>query len=149
MLLRNETQMALSQVETLCFEAADRAAAAVVRSGGELARLFDVLAQQHREFAEELAGHIRALDDLPQQPDPDRETIDEMLSSIKALLSGDAQQTLIDECIRIEQALLDAATAALHANVPAAAQSVLQRIASHAEQALRDLSAQSGPKQDG
>ncbi|WP_292931815.1 hypothetical protein [Noviherbaspirillum sp.] len=37
------------------------------------------------------------LDDLPKQPDPDPEVPGQVLTDIKAILSGDAQATFIEE----------------------------------------------------
>ncbi len=142
MLLRDERQMAVSAVETLCLETADHYAAAARRTDDAgLAQLFDTLAQQRRQLAAELAAQIRALDDLPQQPDPDREAVEEVFSGIKAFLSGDARAVLVGERERAEEDLAAAASAALrHAQGPQM-HDVLRRILAHAEAAMRELAA--------
>lgn len=145
MLLRDDRQMAVSAVETLCFETADAyvAAAAVAAKANRpaLVRLFDGLAEQRRRLASELAAHIRALDDLPKQPDPDREALGLVLSGIKALLSGDAQDALIDARLRAEDALAAAAHDALQYELPSETRSMLERIQAHAESSRRELTA--------
>lgn len=140
MLLRNEQQLALNQVETLCVAAADHYATAAADTDDEaLSRLFDELARQRREFAVELAEHIRALDDLPQHPDPDRETVDDLITSIKAFFSEDERATLIDERKKLELELSAAAQAALLQAFPEETRLFLQRLLSHAEATIGRL----------
>lgn len=142
MLLRDDRQMAVSDVETLCIEAAERYAAAAVKAHETaLAGLFAELAQEHRQFAAELARHIRASGDLPQPPDPDKEAVAEMLTGLKGLLRGDVHDTLIDERERAEQALAGAARAALQHAHGADLQALLQAILAHAESVKGRLAA--------
>lgn len=140
MLLRDDRQVAVNAVETLCFETADSYEAAASQTGTPvLAGLFSGLAQQRRLLAAELAAHIRALDDLPQQPDPDREAIGQVLSGIKALLSGNADAALIEERLQAERKLADAARDAAQFDLPAETRDMLLRIGAHAESAQREL----------
>lgn len=146
MLLRDERQMALSAVETLCFETADSYANAAKRTDDQaLATRFETLAAQRRGLAADLAAHIRALDDLPQQPDPDREAFQNVVSSVMALLSGDVRTTLIDERIQGEEALTKAVREALQHALPPDTQSMLQRLLAHAESARNALEAARRP----
>ena len=142
MLLRNEQQLALNRVETLCIETADHYAAAADQVDDPmLSDLFGDLARQRREFAMALAAHIRALDDLPQQPDPDRETIDDLLTSIKAFLSGDQRDTLIDERKKLEYALVEAIQTGLQQALPEDTKILLRQLLSQVETALGQLEA--------
>jgi uncharacterized protein (TIGR02284 family) len=127
--LRNKKQMALNRVETLCVKAADHyAAAAGKTSDPALARLFDQLAQQHRQFAADLVLHIRALDDLPQYPDPDKETMEDLITGIKAFFSGDERSILINEREQAEQDIEEAVQAALQVALPQETKSLLAHI---------------------
>lgn len=145
MLLRNEQQLALNQVETLCIETADRYAAAANTADDQiLSQLFDELARQRQEFSARLADHIRAIDDLPQQPDPDRETVDELLTGIKAFFSGDQRDTLIDESKKLEHALADAIQAGLQQPLPEEAKALLTKLLSHVDTTLGRLDAAHG-----
>lgn len=140
MLLRDDRQMAVNAVETLCFETADGYEAAASKTGTpQLASLFGELAQQRRQLAAELAAHIRALDDLPQQPDPDREAIGQVLSGIKALLSGDVDASLIDERMQAERKLSDAVRDTMQVELPEETRAMLLRIGTHAESARHAL----------
>lgn len=142
MLLRDDLQMAVNAVETLCFETADGYASAATRTDQpEVARLFADLAAQRNQFAAELAAHIRALDDLPQQPDPDREAMGQVLSGIKALLSGDAHAALIDERMQVEDKLAAAAHDALRHELPAETRSMLERLLAHVVSSKQELAA--------
>lgn len=140
MLLRDDRQIALNQVETLSVEAADAYAAAVDKTEDEeLKRVFDTLAHEHGSFARELAEQIRALDDLPKGPDPDRETIAQALTGIRAFFSGDARATLLADREQCELELEQATHAALGLQLPAATEAVLRRILAHAGSARQRL----------
>lgn len=140
MLLRDERQIALSEVETLCMEAADGYTAAAEKADdAELERLFAELAREHGQLAAELAPHIRALDDLPQTPDPDREAVEQAMTGIRAFFSSDARHVLLADREHCERELEQTARAALHQSLPPATSAVLQRIVSHAGEALQRL----------
>jgi uncharacterized protein (TIGR02284 family) len=142
MLLRDERQIALNTVETMCFETADHYESAASRVDDDgLTKLFASLAGQRRQLTDELAVHIRALDDLPQQPDPDRETVEHALTGIKAFFSGDARTTMIDERQRAEDALATAVREALRQDFAPDTHALLERILAHAETAKRELDA--------
>lgn len=140
MLLRDDRQVAVGTVETLCFETAGSYANAAEKiEAASLALVFARLAEERRQLAIELAAHIRMLDDLPKQPDPDREVLGQMLTGIKAILSGDAQATFIEERTDAEEKLVAAAQEALRHTLPAETQSMLRQIREHAESAKREL----------
>lgn len=142
MLLRDDRQMAISEVETLCMEAAERYAAAAGKADdATLAALFSELANQHQQFAAALARHIRADDDLPQPPDPDREAVKDVLTGIKSLLQGGARDTLLDEREQGEEALANAVRVALKLENPDEERTLLEDILAHAKAAKGKLSA--------
>ena len=142
MLLRDERQMSVNAVEKLCFETADHYEAAASELGDDrLAQVFTALAEERQRLAAELAVQIRTLDDLPQQPDPDREAVSHMLAGIKALLSGDMRASLVADCERGEEALVSAVHAALRQDLPPEMLEVLRRVLAHAESAQRELTA--------
>lgn len=140
MLLRDERQMAVNAVETLCFETADSYANAATKTDdASLTELFGKLATQRAQLAAELAAHIRAMDDLPQQPDPDREALEHVVSGIKAFLSGNARAALVEERMRGEDGLIASARDALRQELPPETRSMLERILAHGESAKREL----------
>jgi uncharacterized protein (TIGR02284 family) len=142
MLLRTDEQVALNQVESLMIEAADRYDTAAARTGdAQLAQLFAGLAQRRRQLAAELAQHIRALDDLPQYPDPDRETVQDLLTGIKALFSADERKALIDERVQAEQKLAESVQGALQLAVPEQRAALLGRMLADIEAACNQLGA--------
>ncbi|HJV75686.1 MAG TPA: DUF2383 domain-containing protein [Noviherbaspirillum sp.] len=142
MLLRDDTQMAISQVETLCIESADHYAVAAEKAGdATLAKLFVELAHARRELAAALARHIRAGDDLPQPPDPDKVAVGEVLADIKGWLSGDARSVLIGQRERDEESLAEAVRSALGHEMETGMRSTLQDILAHAEAAKGKLAA--------
>lgn len=142
MLLRNNQQLALNEVGTLCIESADHyATAAGKTSDPQLAQLFTELEAERRELAAELAAHIRALDDLPQEPDPDMEAVEHLLTSVKALFSADERGILIGERVQFEHKLAEAVRAALQEDLPEDAKALLARILAGVEAAMRRLEA--------
>ncbi|HEV2610421.1 MAG TPA: DUF2383 domain-containing protein [Noviherbaspirillum sp.] len=142
MLLRSEQQLALNDLESLCMEAADQYTAVAGKTADvSLSALFEELGHHYEQLAKELAVHIRALGDLPQSPDPDREAVDSLVSSIKAFFSNDERIPLIEERQAAEQAIAQAAHAALQLELPAAAIATVQRILAHAENAGSRLDA--------
>lgn len=142
MLFRDDRQMAISGVETLCIEVADRYAAVADKAGDRaLAGLFAELAQQHRQYAAALARQIRSDDDLPQPPDPDKEAVKDVLTGIKGFLHGDVRDTLLEERERGEGELADAARAALRFDLQAGVRHLLEDILAHAETARGRLAA--------
>lgn len=139
MLLRNEAQMALNQVESLVVESADHYEAAAGKTASPLSQLLTELAQERRQLASELAAHIRALDDLPQHPDPDREAVGDLLTSIKTLFSDNTDDVVIDERMRFEDELAKAVREALQQALPEDTKTFLQRVASNIESAKSRL----------
>jgi uncharacterized protein (TIGR02284 family) len=140
MLLRNEQQLALNQIETLCMASADHYALAVDDSDDPtLAQLFGDLARERKSFAVELADHIRALNDLPQQPDPDRETVEDLLTGIKAFFSGDQRDTLIEDRKKQELELAEAIQAGLQQALSAETKMFLRRLLNHVDASMQRL----------
>lgn len=140
MLLRDDRQIALSQLEMLCIEAADGYAAAVDRTDNAmLKQLFAELGKEHSRFAADLAPHIRALDDLPKSPDPDRETIEHALTAVRGFLSGHARETLLADQEHRELKVEEAAREALKQALSGEADALVRRIRTHAGKARERL----------
>lgn len=98
-MLRDDREVALDELITLCGEAADRYADAKTQlSDAELQALFEEFSGQRRAMAETLSDHLRGLGALPRAPDPDAETAHLLIGRIKAALSSDERLTLIEEC---------------------------------------------------
>lgn len=142
MLLRDECQMALNALEEKCIEAADHFQSAAQLAGdAPAASLFANLAQRRRQLAGDLAEHIRASDDLPQAPDPDRELFGDMISSLKTLFSADAARTLIEERLAFEQSIVDIIVQARKLTLPGPVRMTLDRIEADVRMAQGQLAA--------
>lgn len=142
LMMRDARQMALNEVEVRCMEAADHYATAAQRIDDEdLAQLFVELARERKRQAAELVPQLRALGDLPRAPDKDRETVEEMLSSVKSFFSGDKRATVIDEREQAEVQLADAVTAALQCELPPETQNMLLAMRSSIDAAKKNLEA--------
>lgn len=140
MLLRDDRQIALSQLEILSIEAADGYASAADRTDNtELRQLFGELGNEHSRFAADLALQIRALDDLPKSPDPDRETMEHALSAVRGFLSGHTRETLLAEQEQRELKVEEAAREALKHALSGEAEVLVQGILAQAGKARERL----------
>lgn len=129
MLLRDDKQAALNRVESLCLETADGYGSAAGQADDRtLAALFEQARQQRQRLATELAPHIRALGDLPRQPDPDREALDHVVDGIKAFLSGDGDAALLEQRLAADAGLEEAIRAALDENLAPDTRDMLKRM---------------------
>jgi hypothetical protein len=129
MLTRDNEQILLNEIHVLCMEAADHYEAAGLKEGvADMEGVFSEAAQQYRRLAAELAAYIRLNDDQPKMPDPDRETLDLFLTSIKARLANNERKMLIQEHAKIEQKLSETIKAAMECDFPPDVKSLLKDI---------------------
>lgn len=136
MLLRDDRQAALNRIETLCLaSAADYEAAAEQTHDSALSGDFQALASRHRALAERLAPHIRALGDLPRQPDPDREAFGHVLDGLRTLLAQNESAELVERRLAAENELMDALRAALELPMPEPTRTALHELQSEVEAA--------------
>ena len=63
---------------------------------GEIAVQREILSQNVRAV-------IHTLGDLPAEPDPDRETLEQLAHKIRALVSSDQQVKILEQCLGAEQ----------------------------------------------
>jgi hypothetical protein len=136
--LLSELQIALNDVVVACLEAADghEAAAGMLEEDDRLAGRLRDLARARREAADELGEVIRALGDLPPAPDADLEAARELASLVKAALSPDQRQTLLEERAAAE-ARLEAyiAPALARADLPETARPALLELSASSRDA--------------
>lgn len=110
-MLRTEQQAALDDVIVMCLYAADRYQSAAQRaSDRRLSEFFVTLAQERKQFAQRLTHVLVSIGSMPSQPDPDKETLDEVITRIKMAFAGDERSLLLEEGRHVEQQI--AATAA-------------------------------------
>lgn len=135
MLFRDDKQAALNLVETLCQECAGAYAAAATQvKDAALAAQFQQAHARLQQCAAQLAPHIRALGDLPNEPDPDRETVENVVERVRNFLTGDADANVLAHRIeadhKLQDALVEARGQALHNDTLA----LLDEIATSLEQ---------------
>ncbi len=140
MLLRDDRQMAISDIEALCIETADHLAAAANQTDDmNLKQLFTELALQRRQLAIELAVHIRSLDDLPKTPDPDREQFGDFVTSVKSFFSSDLRGTLLNDRLAAEDRMDAVLDAAQHVALPHPTITMIERIRDNVRMTRRRL----------
>ncbi len=135
--LLSELQAALNDVIVACMETADgHDATAGMLQDERLAGLLRDLARTRREAADELGDVIRELGNLPPAPDADLEVARELASRVKAALSPDERQTLMQERAAAEAHLETCIAQALaHADLPETARTPLSRLSASSQEA--------------
>lgn len=139
MLTRDNEQILLNEIHSLCMEAADHYQATQLKPCvADLEAVLSEAARAHQEFAVQLAAYIRKHDDQPRLPDPDKETLDLFLSSVKARLAGSEKRSLMEDQAKIEQKLCDVIQAALQSSLPPDIKQLLEKIQEKAR-SMQDL----------
>lgn len=129
MLMRDADQILLNEIHVLCVEAADHyRAAASNHFAPDMEPAFLEAATAYEKFAADLAVYIRTHDDQPRLPDPDKETLGILFTSLKTKLASDERQTLIEDQVKVEQKLRDAVTTALQSISAPEIRPLLERI---------------------
>ena len=142
-MLRSELQVALNDVVVACLEAADgHERAADFELDPELADLLHALTEERRSLAEALGERLRDVGDLPRAPDSDLEAVRGVVSRLKAALSADERQALLEERAAAEANLEQAAANALgRDDLPADARALIEQIRERARDARDRLTA--------
>ena len=118
-MLMNDKQVAVNDVILRLREAADHYAHAARATEDD--RLAERFAERGRSLADMAAGlesHIRRLGELPRRPDPEREALEEMLMRLGAGIIADERSRHIHALRRREEAIEEAAVAALRQPLP-------------------------------
>lgn len=68
--------------------------------------LFEI-AQERETYIAPLQGLVKALGELPETPDSDKELLDELGGKLTQLLSDDFQNAVFDRCLRKDELLAD------------------------------------------
>lgn len=140
-MLRSEQQVALNDVIVAAHEAADgHETAADVIPDAELAARLRTFARERREAADRLGVHLRELGDLPTLPDSDLETLRDLLSRFKSVLSPEEWQSLLEDRVQAERHVVERARAALALEQREQARAVLQELERAAIEACEHLS---------
>jgi uncharacterized protein (TIGR02284 family) len=140
-MLRNELQITLNDLIVACLEAADgHEAAAEILGDDPLAEALRSLAGARRALAGQFGEHLRALGDLPREPDADLETVRELAARVMAALSADHRRVLLDERSAAEAHLAAGAEAALaHGDLSDETGALVRRVRDDAQAAQHHL----------
>ncbi|MGH6902312.1 MAG: DUF2383 domain-containing protein [Geminicoccaceae bacterium] len=138
-MLRDDRQAALNAAIEACLHAAH-----VHEDGAdqiEDAPSLRQLAARRRQDAEALAAHLRQLGDLPMPPDPEYEAVTDLVSHVKAALTGDERGQVLERSQAAEEAMAEALRQALKEDLApdcrSAVEAVLSSSAEIRWQALR------------
>lgn len=138
-MLMNDKQVAVNDVILRLREAADHYAnAAQVLSGRKFADGFATRGRECSDAAVNLEKDIRRLGELPRRPDPERETLDQMLTRLGASISGHERSRYAQALQHREAAIEEAAGVALRQPLAADTLAAMEHIRSAArEQSAR------------
>lgn len=140
MLIRDTEQILLNEIHVLCVEAVDHYhAASSNHSAPDMESAFLQAATTYEELAADLAAYIRKHDDQPRLPDPDKETLGLLFTSLKTKLAADERQALIEDQARIEQKLCEAVESALQSGLSPEIRPLLERILSQSKSMMHLL----------
>ncbi|HUO83368.1 MAG TPA: hypothetical protein VM616_10995 [Gammaproteobacteria bacterium] len=118
-MLMNDKQVAVNDVILRLREAADHYAhAARAIEDDRLAKRFAERCRSLADMAAGLESHIRRLGELPRRPDPEREALEELLMRLGAGIIADERSRHIHALRRREEAIEEAAVAALRQPLP-------------------------------
>ena len=107
-----------------------------------LAAVLEDLAEQRQATGKELSVHIRALGDLPDALDVDRESLSRMGALIKASVSDDPHalcETLARQAARLERGIVEQAERSLSTPITGSVRSSVQRLRDSARAGVRRL----------
>jgi uncharacterized protein (TIGR02284 family) len=145
MLLRDDKQAAMNDLLVALEDAADRYRdAAQIAHEPALASLFQRLARRRLDMAREARAHLRRLGDLPRTPDSDLETIESLLTHVKAALSPDERRTLLIERSRTEARVEELIKTALTTGLAPDMEASLQRMQEEVAATRQELNAAAG-----
>jgi uncharacterized protein (TIGR02284 family) len=142
--LLSELQATLNDILVACLEAADghESAAGMLVEDDRLAGMLRDLAQRRREAADEFGKLVRETGALPPAPDADLEVARDLASRVKAALSSDGRQTLMQERAAAESHLEACIAQALaRADLPESARERLLQLSTSARDAHDRLAA--------
>lgn len=126
-MLRDERQVALDCVIVNAKRAADSYDdAAAIATDPAMAALFQELSRRRDAMAKELEPHLRALGELPSDPDVESEALGQVWRRVKTTLASDGQAPLLAEAAATEEELARCIDAATAADLPDATKTLLR-----------------------
>jgi hypothetical protein len=139
--IRDERQARLNDLLVACKSSAeDYEQAAELAESAALAQFFRATADYRWGLADVLAAQVRNLDDLPREPDPDRQLLDHALTRLKTALHLAGDRDLAAERREDDLGLLDAARSTAELDLPAPAGEAVGTVVAHVQATLDALS---------
>ncbi|HEX5512912.1 MAG TPA: hypothetical protein VFY81_00805 [Gammaproteobacteria bacterium] len=140
-MLRNDTEVALHDLlEALTAAAHLYADDAEALGEDPLAGCCRKLALRREQLAAAVAAELRRRDDLPSEPDPDRETLARLGQRLRTLFSRDEREVVVAERLEAESAIERLAQRAAELVAEPASRQLFEEIEHDAEEARLQLS---------
>jgi uncharacterized protein (TIGR02284 family) len=131
MMIRDDRQVAINLVVEALLEAAHiHQEGAELLEGQDLSAALRALAEQRRRAAQELGDHVRALGDLPSEPDADLQAARDLLARLQVAMADDRSDQVAQRCRHAEEHLAGRVGAALEEDLPAETRAVLESLRS-------------------
>ncbi len=140
-MFRTDEQVAINEVLIRLHHTADHYAdAAEAITDSSAAEKYRNDSAACRALVDELAGLIRSSGELPPQPDPDREFLEQAITRLSAGVSPEDKTIFAEALANREAAVVEAADSALAMTLPADIETLVRQIKNGAVERRQDLS---------
>lgn len=113
MILKDPADVALNRLHVALCKAADQYEhSASIAADPKISAFFRELALERKSMAKTLEEHIRKIG-LPRLPNPEREGLEKLATTLKTAVAGDRDAALINDQKTLEQNISVACTASL------------------------------------
>ncbi len=133
-LLRTDQQVAMNAFyAAIRKSAAHYQDAAMFLDNAQLSATFKELAEQRQALSRKVKAAIRTLDDLPAEPDPDRESLEQLAHHISARVSADQAAGILQQRMANEQEVHDLASDARETALDANCAALVDEVEKHVQ----------------
>lgn len=106
-IIRTEQQADAVEILKLVMETHDYYADMSEVANDDIGAVLECVAAERASFIPRAKAMVKALGELPVQPDPDKELLQKVGGGITQLLAGDSNDAVIDKCLQHDQKLAD------------------------------------------
>ena len=133
-LIRTDQQVAMNALYTAIRKNADHYHDAALRLGDSaLTMVFHEIVEQRNILSENIRELVRGLGDLPSEPDPDRETLEQLAYHIGSSLSSNQPVKILQQRLSAEQEVADLAAAAKRVELNDACTALVEEVEEHVQ----------------
>ncbi len=113
--------------------------AAMFLDNDQLSADFNKIAEQRQGLSRKIKAAVRTLNDLPAEPDPDRESLEQLIHHISAGMSAEKSAKIVQQRINDEQEIHNLALDARNTSLDANCTAVVDEVAKHVQTITKRL----------